>query len=261
MVKKSSWVSSQGTALPRWAGEATPYLEEHSASRVGVVPARMPISQCCCYEGVGMIATHAEVPPLSPNHYSWRNGLWTAIHEDLTGVSGWRDPGDSWTSIVEAVWGCAEHSSLLASGAVFGRAPWVAGPVPDKGLSPRSHKNRPSLCSEWEDALMPTPCPKLGHLWRKQEKEVAKWPRDYSLMRSLQPCSRHSRSRVQQDQSQSLGHQQPSKEPPCASTRRLPRHVSPSLAHHTQNAQTSIYTALWADFTCSTTVGICEEGG
>ena len=54
-----------------------------------------------------------------------------------------------------------------------------------------------------------------------RRKEVAKQPRGDSLTRSLWPCSRHSRSRVQQHQNQLPGCQQRSKAPP-----RLPQDLT-----------------------------------
>ena len=35
MLKKGSWVSSQGSAIPRKADEGTPWLEDNLVARVG----------------------------------------------------------------------------------------------------------------------------------------------------------------------------------------------------------------------------------
>ena len=71
---------------------------------------------------------------------------------------------------------------------------------------------------------------------KSRRKDLAKQLRGDSLVRSSQPCSRHSKSRAWQHQSQLPGHQQPSGAPPWASTRRPHRSTlpcpSPLCPHH-----------------------------
>ena len=192
-----------------------------------------------------------EDTPLSPNYHSWWNSPWTASHEEPTGIKD-----EEIFEIAEQVhWG--QYEALLSMlpyqhqelGQDLTRAGLWEATRTGRSLS------RGRRCSHVYSS------PQVRSPLKDNRRKVARWQRGDSLMRSSWAHSRHSRSRASSTRASCQGtNNQVRYHPGSPIGEPLGMSCLP-LAHHAQSMQTSDYTTLWADFTCSHSNGNSSGGG
>ena len=91
-LKKGGWTGLSGSAVPGWAQEKSPRLENCPPSGVGALPIGASASQCGSYAMEGARKTHKKVPPCAMSWHGWRNGPRTPFPLDPSMV---HQTGDS----------------------------------------------------------------------------------------------------------------------------------------------------------------------